>query len=103
METLLMHPSLTGANSQQQQEAARAFLTANLPVRTARQHRQTWDRLRATHQRTVALINKLGKPTVTKDQAKRLDSLGLGYEELVSLRARCKSVGEFLNDLACAA
>ena len=49
--------------------------------------------------RTVALIRGVEKPSLTTPQAKRLDSLGLDYEEVCRLQHDCVDKEEFLEGL----
>ena len=52
-----------------------------------------------TFKRTSSLIRSLGKPAVTPAQAKRLDDLGLGYEDLTTLYRHSKDKDVFCSVL----
>ena len=63
---------------------------SKLPTRSPKKQMNAWIEQKRTFQRTTALIKSLGKPTITKPQAKRLDDLGFTYEDLVKLRSKHK-------------
>ena len=77
MEKVFTHPSLVSCLSK-------------LPTRSPKKQMNAWIEQKRTFQRTTALIKSLGKPTITKPQAKRLDDLGFTYEDLVKLRSKHK-------------
>ena len=77
MEKVFTHPSLVSCLSK-------------LPTRSPKKQMNAWIEQKRTFQRTTALIRSLGKPTITKPQAKRLDDLGFTYEDLVKLRSKHK-------------
>ena len=49
--------------------------------------------------RTTTLIKSLGKPSITPAQAKRLDSLGLGYRDLMKLKSESRDREDFMDIL----
>lgn len=73
MERVLTHPSLVRCLSR-------------LPIRTPGRQIKLWIQQKRAHIRTTSLVKALGKPSLTTIQAKRLDSLGLGFKELLQLR-----------------
>ncbi len=66
--------------------SALAGSLANLSVRTPQVQLSLWINQRNTYRRAAALIKSLGRPNLTSTQAKKLDSLGIGYTELLQLR-----------------
>ena len=83
MEAIFTHRSL-------------ASCLSNLNIHLPKQQLSLWIRQKRTFQRTTALTRSLGKPSITKDQAKRLDILELGYDDLVKMRSEC-SDGEVFS------
>lgn len=69
---ILTHPSLQHA-------------VALIPTRNPRQQLQMWKDQKSLHDRTTTLITSLGKPAITKPQAKKLDRLALTYKKLVDI------------------
>lgn len=63
-----------------------------LPIRSPMTQRKLWIEQKRVFQRTTSLIKSLGKPAITKPQAKRLDTLGLGH-----LHSSSKDNEEFLK------
>ena len=49
--------------------------------------------------RTTSLIKSLGKPSITSAQAKKLDSIRLGYGDLEKLKSECRNREEFVRVL----
>ena len=86
MEQVLTHPSLVKCLSQ-------------LSIRSSSRQRSLWVQQKRAFHRTVALIRAIGKPCLTSPQAKRLDSLGLDYEELCRLHHDSADKEEFLEGL----
>ena len=86
MESVITHQSLVSCLSK-------------LPVRPPKTQWKLWiDQKRLFH-RTTSLIRSLGKPAITAPQAKRLDALGLGHEELVQLHSNSKGREKFIKVL----
>ena len=60
-----------------------------------------WIQQKRAHIRTTALVKAIGKPSLTAAQAKRLDVLGLGFNDLLKLHrdsgTRSGSRDEFLT------
>lgn len=86
MERVFTHQSLVSCLSK-------------LPLRTPKTQRRLWIDQKRLFFRTTSLIKSLGKPAITTAQAKRLDVLGLGHEELVQLHKTFKSREEFFKVL----
>ena len=86
MERILTHASL-------------ASCLAELPIRSANTQRRLWEKQKRLFQRSTALIRSLGKPAVTSNQAKRLDSLGFAYQDLVQLYSNSKDKEDFITTL----
>lgn len=86
MERVFTHQSLVSCLSR-------------LPIRSPKTQRKLWIEQKRVFQRTTSLIKSLGKPAITKSQAKRLDILGLGHEDLVQLHSSSKDEEEFLKFL----
>lgn len=86
MERVLTHPSLASCLSE-------------LPIRSPLTQKKLWVDQKNLHLRTTRLVRSLGKPAVTSLQAKKLDSLGLGYDELLQLKSRSKGKESFLETL----
>ena len=74
LEKILTHPSLV------------TYLS-RLPIRSPSQQKRA-------HIRTTALVKAMGKPCLTAAQAKCLDVLGLGFNDLLKLHS---SKDEFLT------
>ena len=51
------------------------------------------------HTRITDLVKALGTPSVTAAQARRLDTLGLGFQELLKLHKDISNPEEFLTNL----
>ena len=49
--------------------------------------------------RAAALIKSVGKPSLTSAQAKKLDSLDLGYRNLTELRQGSATTNDFITAL----
>ena len=79
-------------------ETPLVHLLSNLPFRSPEHQIQLWLDQRAKYSRRSSLSHALGKG-VTREQVKRLDDLGLCYEELVSLRQSSESKDEFMQAL----
>ena len=73
MERVLTHPSLVRCLSR-------------LPIRTPGRQIKLWIQQKRALIRITSLVKALGKPSLTTIQAKCLDSLGLGFKELLQLR-----------------
>lgn len=58
-----------------------------------------WTKQKRAFKRTSSLIRSLGKPAITAAQAKRLDDLGLGYEDLTTLYRESKDKNVFCSVL----
>ena len=58
-----------------------------------------WIQPKRVHTRTTALGKALGKPSLTAAQARRLDTLGLGFQELLKLHKDTANPEEFLKML----
>ena len=86
MERILTHASL-------------ASCLAELPIRSSNTQRRLWEKQKRLFQRSTALIRSLGKPAVTSNQAKRLDSLGFAYQDLVQLYSNSKDKEDFITTL----
>ena len=72
---------------------------SKLSIRSPKKQMKVWVEQKRTYLRVAALIRSLGKPSVTKPQAKRLDELGLGYEDLVKLRSEYMDTEVFMKVL----
>ena len=70
-----------------------------LPTRTAIEQLDKWRDMKTVHHRTSQLIRALGKPAITSNQAKRLDSLGFTRESLIQLCKDCSSTDHFVDAL----
>ncbi len=77
--------------------SALAGSLANLSVRTPQVQLSLWINQRNTYRRAAALIKSLGRPNLTSTQAKNLDSLGIGYTELLQLREYSGTAEVFLT------
>ena len=86
MEKVITHPSLVGCFSR-------------LAVRSPKKQRSLWIEQKRAFHRTSSLIKSLGKSTLKSAQAKRLDDLGLGYEDLVKLHADSQDRDTFMKAL----
>ena len=86
MEKVFTHPSLVSCLSK-------------LPTRSPKKQMTAWIEQKRLFQRITALVKSLGKPSITKTQAKRLDTLGLGYEDLSKLRCTHKDKEVFMQAL----
>ena len=86
LERVFTHSSLAGS-------------LANLSVRTPQVQLSLWINQRNRFRRAGALIKSLGSPSLTSNQAKKLDSLGLSYTELLKLRQDSGSTEVFLATL----
>ncbi len=71
---------------------------SNLDIRTPGKQMSLWAVQKRLHQRTNDLVRLLGKPSVTAPQAKRLDTLGYTYTDLVTLRKEFKD-GEHFKEI----
>lgn len=72
MMAVVTHPSMSSC-------------LTKLPTRSAGEQLQLWTTQKRQHQKITSLITSLGKPSITSAQAKKLDSVGLSYNGLVSL------------------
>ncbi len=79
--------------------SALAGSLANLSVRTPQVQLSLWINQRNTYRRAAALIKSLGRPNLTSTQAKKLDSLSIGYTELLQLRKYSGTTEVFLTAL----
>ena len=70
-----------------------------IPIRSPTRQLDLWTKQKELFQRATALIKSLGKPSITSAQAKRLDSLKLGYGDLVKLRSECAGDEAFKKTL----
>jgi len=86
MERVFTHPKLVSCLS-------------HLHIRSLKQQMSIWVEQKRLYQRISNLIRSLGKPSVTSPQAKRLDALGLGLDELKKLRSESKDGEDFLKIL----
>lgn len=86
MERVFTHPTLSSCLN-------------TLLIRPPKKQRLLWVDQKRTFQRTTALIKSLGKPAITAPQAKRLDVLGLGYEDLVKLHTESNDTDVFIKIL----
>lgn len=86
MENVFTHPSLVACLSE-------------LPIRPPKKQRSLWIDQKRVFQRTSTLIKSLGKPAVTRTQAKRLDDLGFTRRDLVKLYADSKDRDVFMKVL----
>ena len=84
LEKILTHPSLVTCLSR-------------LPIRSPAQQMKLWIQQKRAHIRTTALVKAIGKPSLTAAQAKRLDVLGLGFNDLLKLHRDSGSRDEFLT------
>lgn len=82
LERVLTHPSLVTCLSR-------------LPIRSPAQQMKLWIQQKRAHIRTTSLVKAMGKPSLTAAQAKRLDSLGLGFNDLLKLHRDSSSTDEF--------
>lgn len=73
---------------------------ANLQPRSPTQQHKCWIKMKGAHCRVTSLVSSLGKPCITKAQAKRLDELGLTYSKLVKLHWEAKDEDSFKKALA---
>ena len=74
-------------------------LLPRLPSRTASSQLHIWTRQKNQHGRCSFLLRALGKK-ITSAQAKRLDDLGLTYDELRFLRKSSDSTDDFVTTLS---
>lgn len=88
LEKVITHPSLVHCLS-------------SLPIRSPKTQQQMWMKQKRAFKRTSSLIRSLGKPAITAAQAKRLDDLGLGYEDLTTLYRESKDKNVFCSVLPC--
>jgi len=72
---------------------------SNLLIRSPRQQADLWVKQKRSFARTTSLIKSLGKPSITPAQAKKLDSIGLGYGDLEKLKSECRDRVEFMRVL----
>ena len=79
-------------------ETPLVHLLSSLPIRSPGLQIQLWSDQQADYSRYCSLKHALGKE-VTSQQVKRLNSLGLSYENLVSLRQSSESKDEFIQAL----
>ena len=86
MEQVFLHPSL-------------ARCLSNLPTRFPHLQRKLWVDQKKSFMRASVLIRSLGKPTVTPAQAKRLDTLGLKFEDLLKLYQESADREAFLTTM----
>ena len=86
MERVLTHPSLVRC-------------LPNLDIRSPAKQMRLWIQQKRVHTRITALVKALGTPSVTAAQARRLDNLGLGIQELVKLHKDIGNPEEFLTRL----
>ena len=87
MERVFTHPTLASCLS---------WLT----VRRPQQQVNLWVNQKRLHFRASSLIKSLGgKPAVTDAQAKRLDSLGLSFDDLVKLYSESTGIDDFCSVL----
>ena len=83
MERVFLHPSL-------------ARCLSNLPTRSPHLQRKLWVDQKKSFMRASVLIRSLGKPTT---QAKRLDTLGLKFENLLKLYRESADREAFLTTM----
>ena len=86
MERVFLHPSL-------------ARCLSNLPTRSPHLQRKLWVDQKKSFMRASVLIRSLGKSTVTPTQAKRLDTLGLKFEDLLKLYRESADREAFLTTM----
>ena len=86
MERVLTHPSLVRC-------------LPNLDIRSPAKQMRLWIQQKRVHTRITALVKALGTPSVTAAQARRLDNLGLGIQELLKLHKDIDNPEEFLTRL----
>ncbi len=60
---------------------------------------ELWTTQKCVFQSSSALVKALGKPSITKVQAKRLNELGLAYDTLKTLRSQSASDDAFKKEL----
>ena len=58
-----------------------------------------WIQQKRVHTRITDLVKALGTPSVTAAEARRLDTLGLGFQELLKLHKDISNPEEFLTNL----
>ncbi len=86
MEAVMTHPSLVSC-------------LTNLPIRSPKRQIELWSTQKAVHQQSASLVKALGKPTISKAQAKKLGELGLGIATLKTLRTDCPTPEAFMEAL----
>ena len=86
MEKVITHPKL-------------ARCLSKLLIRSATNQGGLWVAMKRRYFRSAALIKELGKPAVTTAQAKRLDELGLDFQDLLKMNSESKTPEEFQTAL----
>ena len=72
---------------------------SNLLIRSPKKQGNLWVQQKRCFARTTALIKSLGKISITPAQAKKLDSLGLGYRDLMKLKSESRDREDFMDIL----
>ena len=72
---------------------------SKLQVRSPKQLSSLWVKQKQAFRRRAALVKSLGKPDITRAQAKRLDELGFSYQSLLKLLSKSKDVVAFQQAL----
>ncbi len=75
MERVMTHPTLINC-------------LAKIPTRTYDRMMELWTTQKLVFSQSTALVKSLGKPSITKIQAKRLMELGLTHDSLKILRSQ---------------
>ena len=86
MERVLTHPSLVRC-------------LPKLDIRSPAKQMRLWIQQKRVHTRITDLVKALGMPSVTAAQARHLDTLGLGFQELLKLHKDISNPEEFLTNL----
>ena len=72
-------------------------LSTYLIICSPRNQGDLWIKQKRSFARTTSLIKSLSKPSITSAQAKKLDSVGLGYRDLEKLKSECRNQEEFVR------